>query len=438
MLPLEAGLFDLVIFDEASQVRVEDAVPSIYRAKSVVVVGDPKQMPPTNFFSAVEYIEDDDDADEDNPELTQSILDLAAQIYPPQMLEWHYRSRAESLIAFSNRAFYGGKLIAAPNPHFLTEGEAMKMHIVERAYFNQKAGNQEEAECLVSRLAELLSNDPSKSYGIITMGQSQKAAIEAAIENRIKRDNQFKAAVEKAFSYSDTDTDTDTELFVKNLENVQGDERDVILLSVGYAPSSPKKKLYMNFGPLSKLGGGRRLNVAITRAKQRIEIFCSFEPSLIQTDEAAFAKNPDMVMFGRYLKYAQAVYNKQDDTVEKVLNSFGVSGAITTRKSSGFSQVVKLRLEELGYTVSSEIGSNGFYVDLGIHHPVIPTNYMVGIECDGAIFHSLPYARDRDKLRQELLESRGWKILRVWSQDWSRDWKKEIARLDSAIKEMLD
>ncbi|MFO2495073.1 AAA domain-containing protein [Legionella pneumophila serogroup 1] len=435
VLPISMGLFDIIIFDEASQVRVEDAIPSIYRAESMVVVGDPKQMPPTNFFSAIEYVDDDDD--ENDSELSQSILDLSSQIYPSVILEWHYRSRSESLIAFSNRAFYGGRLIAAPNPYYLTEGEVIKFHLINDAYFNPKDGNKLEAEAIVDRLAELLQmHSKEKSIGVIAMGQTQMVAIEDAIERRMLSDIKFKNNIEMARSH--VDCETDAYFFVKNLENVQGDERDIILISVGYAPSAPGKKLFMNFGPLSKQGGGRRLNVAITRAKQKIEIVCSFDPNQIPTEEKDFGKNPDLVYFGRYLKYVKAISDKNYHEAKTILDSFGIGGAITTRKSSSFSKDVQRRLEELGYKVSAEIGSSGFYIDLCIHHPVIHTNFVLGIECDGALFHSTPYARDRDKIRQELLESRGWKIERIWSQDWSKDWKSEIARIDSRLKNILD
>ncbi|WP_115712676.1 AAA domain-containing protein [Legionella sainthelensi] len=435
VLPISMGLFDIIIFDEASQVRVEDAIPSIYRAKSMVVVGDPKQMPPTNFFSAIEFVDDDDD-DENDSDLSQSILDLSSQIYPSEILEWHYRSRSESLIAFSNRAFYGGRLIAAPNPYFLTEGDVIKFHQINNAYFNQKDGNKIEAESLVDRLAELLQvHSKEKSFGVIAMGQTQMVAIEDAIERRILTDVNFKNNIKMARTH--IDSETDAHFFVKNLENVQGDERDIILISVGYAPSASGKKLFMNFGPLSKQGGSRRLNVAITRAKQKIEVVCSFDPNQIQTEEKDFGKNPDLVLFGRYLKYAKAISDKNYSEVKTILDSFGIGGAITTRKSSSFSKDVKRRLEELGYMVSAEIGSSGFYIDLCIHHPIIHTNFVLGIECDGALFHSTPYARDRDKIRQELLESRGWKIERIWSQDWSKDWKSEIARIDDRLKKIL-
>lgn len=426
MLPLQKDLFDVIIFDEASQVRVEDAIPSIYRAASMIVVGDNKQMPPTNFFSGGSGDDDDDDI-----EIAPSVLDLASQVYPSVLLEWHYRSKSESLIAFSNRAFYGGKLIAAPNPRILTAGGALQFRKVDNGYFTSRDGNVEEAEQIVTKLIKLLKENPDRSYGVIAMGQKQATAIEEAIERRVESSTEASRLFEKAFAFKDGDADA--ALFVKNLENVQGDERDVIILSVGYAPAGEGKKMRMNFGPLGTKGGGRRLNVAITRAKSQMYVFCSFEPSLIPITEEAFSKNPEACVFGRYLNYAKAVSDENLDQALLIINSFPMGAAITSRKSSRFALDVKRRLEANGHKVSAEIGSSGFYIDLGIHHPVIQSNFALGVECDGAIFHSTPYARDRDKIRENLLRTRGWKIERIWSQDWSRDWQKEIIRIETAL-----
>jgi hypothetical protein len=426
LLPLQKGLFDVIIFDEASQVRVEDAIPSIYRASTMIVVGDNKQMPPTNFFSGSVVDEEEDDI-----EIAPSVLDLASQVYPSVLLEWHYRSRAESLIAFSNRAFYGGKLIAAPNPRVMTAGGALKFHSIKDGYFTSKDGNETEADRLVSHLIEMLRHNSERSYGVIAMGQKQAVAIDEAIARRIENDSEARKLYEKAISFKDGEADA--ALFVKNLENVQGDERDVIILSVGYASSGEGKKLRMNFGPLGKKGGGRRLNVAVTRAKSEMHVFCSFDPNLIPIDEEQFVKNPDLCVFGRYLNYSKAVSDESLELALNILDSFPVAGVMTARKSSRFALDVKRRLEENGHKVSAEIGSSGFYIDLGIHHPVLQANFALGIECDGAIFHSTPYARDRDKIRESLLRSRGWKIERIWSQDWSKDWRREIVRIETAL-----
>ncbi|MCC6138812.1 MAG: AAA family ATPase [Bdellovibrionaceae bacterium] len=430
ILPLESGLFDVIIFDEASQVRVEDAIPSIYRASTMIVVGDDKQMPPTAFFSGGST----DDDDEEGEDIAPSVLDLASQVYPSVLLEWHYRSRSEALIAFSNRAFYGGRLIAAPNPQTLTSSGAINFHRVDNGFFSFKHGNVTEADTVIENLIKELQSNPNQSFGIIAMGVSQASALQEALEKKMNSDSKVSELIEKAMQFKHGDADAG--LFIKNLENVQGDERDVILLSVGYAPPTAGKKLRIGFGPLSMKGGGRRLNVAVTRAKNKMHVFCSFSPSELPTGEDTFSKNPDLCYFGRYLKYAEAVSNGRIEVATGILDTFPMSGVITSRKSSRFSLDVKRRLVEKGYEVSSEIGTSGFYIDLAIHHPTLKSNFLVGIECDGAIFHSTPYARDRDKIRQSLLESRGWKIVRVWSQDWSADWKKEVLRLDLLIKDI--
>ncbi|MFN4895311.1 MAG: AAA domain-containing protein [Pseudomonadota bacterium] len=432
MLPLQKEIFDLIVFDEASQVRVEDAIPSIYRASRLVVVGDRQQMPPTNFFDSGLVVEDDEDDVEDIPE---SILDLALQVYPDVLLEWHYRSKNEALIAFSNRAFYGGRLIAPPNPQLLTQGQPIEFHQLSDAYFSTRSGNQIEAEAVVDRVEQLIRENPARSIGILALGQSQMRAIDQVIEQRMK-DSVFRQLIEDASNLKDGEADVG--FFVKNLENVQGDERDVIVMSVGYAPARQGRKLYKNFGPLSKKGGGRRLNVAVTRAKSKVVVFCSFSPDEIDTDEAAFAHNPDTVYFGRYLKYARAVSANDLESTHRVLNSFPMAGVLSSRKPTRFNLDVKRRLEELGYRVSTEIGSCGYFVDLGVHHPIDERRFILGIECDGALFHSTPYARDRDKVREELLRARGWEIARIWSTDWSKDWRSEVRRIHELLRDRMN
>lgn len=432
ILPLIKGMFDVIVFDEASQIRVEDAIPAIFRATSMVVVGDPKQMPPTNFFLGGISDEEEDSEDET---LAESILDLASRVYPAQMLEWHYRSRSDSLIAFSNKAFYGGRLIAPPSVKAFGQDGALKFINVENAYFTQKNGNIKEAERVIEILAEVLIENSDQSIGIIAMGQSQRVALEVALESRMQTDKIFANSIKIAEARREGEAQVG--FFIKNLENVQGDERDIIFISVGYAPPKPGKKLFLNFGPLSKSGGSRRLNVAVTRARSKLYVFASLNPDDIPTNEAAFAENPDSACFGRYLKYVRAMSFGFIDQANEILNSFGVSGVLTRRKSSSFAQDVARRLRHCGYVVSLEVGSSGFFIDVAVHHPLIPGNFILGIECDGAIFHSTPYARDRDKAREKLLTDRGWKIIRIWGPDWSRSWENELERLKSAINKIL-
>lgn len=433
ILPLVKGMFDIIVFDEASQVRVEDAIPAIYRASSMVVVGDPKQMPPTNFFLGGGGDESDED-DEEDLDLAESILDLSARIYPAQILEWHYRSRSEALIAFSNRAFYGGRLIAAPNPQSLGQDGSLSFVQVQDATFSQRLGNTMEAKAVIDHLAMILKDNPNQSVGVIAMGQSQRNLLDQTLEQRMENDKTFAAAVKIAESR--TEGEAHVGLFIKNLENVQGDERDIILISVGYAPSKLGKKIYLNFGPLSRQGGNRRLNVAITRARSKVVLFCSFSPDDIPTDESAFSNNPDTACFGRYLKYVRSISSGQINEAQAILNSFGIFGILTKRASSNFSRDVWRRLRERGYEVELEVGSSGFFIDVAIHHPTIPGNFILGIECDGAMFHSTQYARDRDKAREQLLSARGWRIIRVWGPDWSRSWESEIERIEQLIKDI--
>lgn len=432
MLPNTAEIFDVIIFDEASQVRVEEAIPSIFRAKKMIVVGDDKQMPPTNFFSTSSFESDEDDV-EDEP-LEESILDLACLCYPEQMLSWHYRSRSEALIAFSNRAFYGGRLIAAPNPHCLTKGGAITFKKVDNAYFS-KSGNKVEAKQLVDHLQAVLSKRPDKSVGIIAFGVSQQKAIEDEILIRSEKDKEFRKLYDEY--YGREENGANVGLFVKNLENVQGDERDIIFLSVGYAPQEPGGKMARRFGPLSVSGGERRLNVAITRAKEQVIVYCSFNPGEFSIEKESSDKNFASTCFIRYLHYVKNISDGNLIGAQNILNLFGVGGQASNRKGSRFNVDVKRVLEEKGYSVVSEVGSNGFYIDLAIQHPEIPKNYILGIECDGAIFHSSPYARERDRSRQILLESRGWNIYRIWSRDWSQNREEEITKLVKKIEDVL-
>lgn len=419
-LPNRSCLFDLVVFDEASQVKVEDALPSVYRAKKLVVVGDDKQMPPTNFFS----LSHEDDDEDEGFEVAESILDMASMVYPTEMLEWHYRSRSEALIAFSNRAFYGGRLIAVPNPGALGSDGSITFRR-NYGYFTS-SGNAEEARVVVDFLVDKLIENPERSIGVIAMGVSQQKAIEKEIDER-RGDETFRKALE--INEGLIIEGAYAGIFIKNLENVQGDEREEIIISVGYAPPGEGKRMRKAFGPLSLKGGGRRLNVAITRAKARVDVFCSFDPSEIQTDADAWAKNPDTVYFGRYLKFTKAVSDGKIDIAKSILGSFGMGGVRTRRSPTRFNLHVKRELESLGYRVATEIGTCGYFIDLAIEDPVNANAFVLGIECDGAVFHSTEYARDRDRARQKLLESRGWRIHRIWSTDWSLRKDEEIQKI---------
>lgn len=417
MLPFEAGLFDYVIFDEASQVVVEDSFPAIYRGKSLIVVGDQNQMPPTSFFKTTEDFDD-----EELEELPESILDLAINVYPQISLKGHYRSKSQELISFSNSAFYDGELRAVPNP---TKQSPFKFHQLDNCYFNYKKGNPEEAKAVVNRLEQILNEDPEHSVGILVMGMSQMNAIELAIEERCESDGSFQDLIEVA--YQKTKGDEDVGLFVKNLENIQGDERDIILMSVGYAAAAKGKKLRKSFGPLSSSGGSRRLNVAITRAKSRIEVFCSFDPESIEmNDSSTFELNT----FLKYLCFVKAISSNERKKAKKIIASFKPTKQSSSKRSTHLASQVISKLTENGLEVEREVGDCGFFLDMAI---VKDGSYKLGIECDGASFFSPNYARERDVSRSQLLKSRNWKVYKMGLMDWVNDPEGEIGKI---VKEL--
>jgi very-short-patch-repair endonuclease len=428
-LPNIPELFDVVIFDEASQVRVEAALPCLYRAKKAIVVGDPNQMPPTNFFELSSVEDEEDDDEESFIELENSILDLAQLKFPRELLTWHYRSRDEALITFSNRAFYAGKLIAVPNPKVIAQEPRAYSFVQVPGFYNSKTGNVVEAQAVAGFVQQHLLSGDTRSIGVIAFGEVQRRAVEEALSKLREGNSQFDGAYTRAFEKNEEG------LFVKNLENVQGDERDVIVLSIGYAPPAAGKKLRLHFGPLTIQGGERRLNVAITRAKKQMAIFCSFDPTLIPSSNEDLSNNRRNALIGKFLQYARSVAQGDQEQAITILDSLGTPGLGNARKGiNRFEADVKRELEKEGHQVDAQIGTCGFFIDLAVRHPSIPGNYIIGIECDGAQFHSTPYARERDKIREALLRSRGWKIHRVWSQDWSQSRSAEIARMLVAVK----
>lgn len=425
VLPQEP-LFDVVIFDEASQIRMEVATSVLGRAKRAVIVGDIKQMPPTSFFAS----KDDDDVDCEEDEPFESLLDYALLRYPDILLEWHYRSRHDALIAFSNRAFYGGLLVATPSTSDGASASALRFVQVSNATFSQPNGNPVEAEQIARLVEETLDAMPTATLGVICPGKCQVDAVEKALEKRAGESPEFRRRLEAARDR--TEDDVDVGFFVKELENVQGDERDIIILGVGYAPPRLGASLRKQFGPISSKGGERRLNVAITRAREKMIVVTSFDPNEIDISEEGATAT-----FGRYLQYAKAVADGDNQGAGQILDMFPMAGVLTQRKPSRFNLAVKRRLEELGYLVSTEVGSCGYFIDLGIHHPSFHRRFILGIECDGAIFHSSEYARERDRARERLLRSRGWQIARIWSTDWSRDWRREVERIDRIIRDLI-
>ena len=416
LIPKGTVQFDLVIFDEASQVRPVDAFGSILRGKKAIVIGDKQQLPPTTFFDKLSELDgEDEDEDEalENPADMESILDLfLAKGAPERMLRWHYRSLHQSLIAVSNSEFYDNKLVIFPSPVKQPGDLGVVLHYDPDTVYvpgARRHHNPKEAEAIARAVMRHARDFPDRTLGVVAFSLSQAHLIEDCIERERRLgdplDGFFNDHPEEPF-------------FVKNLENVQGDERDVMFISVGYGKQQ-SGKLAMNFGPLNRKGGERRLNVLITRARRRCEVFCNFRADDLRLEKDA---ERGVVALKRYLQYAET---------GKLLEVVQPSGK---EPDSPFEEEVAERLREAGYEVHHQIGESGYFVDLGVVDPSHPGRYLMGIECDGRSYHSAKWARDRDRLRQEVLEARGWRIYRVWSTDWFHDPEGEARRLIEAIE----
>jgi len=400
---LEPGAieFDLLVIDEASQMRPADALGAVARCKQLVVVGDSKQLAPSSFFDRISNADEDDD-DQFEATVSESILDAVAPVFARRQLRWHYRSRHPSLIAFSNLHFYENRLMLFPSPHFSGEALGIRFQYHRDGVFEGQV-NLVEAQALVARVVELILRDRSVSLGVATMNAKQRDLIERLLEEEAKNDASFAEAWE-------VNRLEDEPLFVKNLENVQGDEREIMIISCTYGRSQPSGRVMQRFGPINSADGGRRLNVLFTRSRTRMEIFSSMLPSDIIIGE----KSSDGVKALRgMLRYAET------GVIEGT-----ISGG--REPDSDFEIAVARLLEFHGYEVECQIGVAGFFIDLGVKHPHRDGEYILGIECDGAAYHSSKSARDRDRIREEILEGMGWTIERIWSTDWFTDPEKAL------------
>jgi very-short-patch-repair endonuclease len=408
--------FDLVVMDEASQLKPEDAIGALARGGQVVIVGDPKQLPPTTFFQRVSLDAEDDDADDSRTavEEGESILDVASTLFQPvRRLRWHYRSRHHSLIAFSNNEFYQRNLIIFPSAYHDDPSLGVKHHSVRDGVF-ENGRNPREAAVVVEAVLEHMRQHPNESLGVVTLNFEQRELVEELLDQRLRDDPAAIAYQERMKGGQET-------LFVKNLENVQGDERDVIFISTTYGPDA-RGNQFQRFGPINGVNGHRRLNVLFTRAKKRSVVFSSLDPERIQTT----ANSPwGLRTLKQYLIFARTgVLQQADDGLDQPTNDFERSvGAV---------------LKEKGYDVVPQVGVAGFFIDLGVKHPAKAGAFLLGIECDGAGYHSGRSARDRDRLRQEILVNLGWKIHRVWSTDWFRSRDSEIKRLLRSLEALLE
>ena len=403
--------FDLVVFDEASQVRPVDALGALMRTKKAVVVGDSRQLPPTSFFERAAQ-SDESDGDTVTADI-ESILGLfSSGGAPERRLRWHYRSRHESLIAVSNREFYDNNLMVFPSPDINREAAGLRFHHLPGAVFDRgrSATNRLEAEAVAQAVMDHADRNPELSLGVAAFSVAQAQAIQDRLELLRRQDGSreeyFAAHPEEPF-------------FVKNLENVQGDERDVIFISVGYGRNDTGQ-VAMNFGPINNEGGERRLNVLITRAKQQCHVFTNLRADDIDLDRS---KAIGVRALKTFLAYAETGILPMDVPQE---SDFAVD--------SPFQRAVTAAVRGRGYDVAEEVASGGYFIDLAIRDQASPGRYILGIECDGAKYHSARSARDRDRLRESVLEGLGWKLHRIWSTDWFRHPERELERTVQAIE----
>ena len=428
ILPLEMGIFDMLIFDEASQMYVEKGVPSIYRAKKVVVAGDHKQLRPSSLgVGRIDYESDEDDLDDIVSAALEeeSLLDLARARYDSILLNFHYRSKYEELIAFSNYAFYGGRLYVSPN---VVTPARPPIEVFKVDGLWEDKSNMAEAQKIVQLLKEFFSQRKNgETVGIITFNASQRDLINDVLDEECANDPGFGKVV--ADEMKRFDNGEDVGLFIKNIESVQGDERDVIMFSIGYAKNS-EGKLMQRFGWLNNRGGENRLNVAISRAKKKIFIVTSFDPEDLQVDET---KNEGPRILKKYLQYARAISDGERELADSILHSFGDDRWRTAEEfdSGRIADRIFNALTRKGYTVERNVGIGGYQIDLAVKQN---DRYILGIECDSRLYELSSSTRERDYHRQKYLESRGWKIHRVWTPGMWKDPEKEISRIIQAIE----
>lgn len=403
--------FDVLIIDEASQMRPEDALGALIRCAQAVVVGDPEQLPPSDFFVAAETR--DEEEIEDSPE--ESILELGRRCWRPmRMLGVHYRSRHQSLIAYSNREFYDDRLLVYPSPVLDDPDFGITcQRVADGGYEAGQGRNPLEARAIVAEAAALMRRRIDRSIGIVAVNKAQSELIETLMDEVAASDPEIQA-------YRQRWDDTLESFFVKNLENVQGDERDIILVSTVYGRTA-EGIFHQNFGPINKAYGHRRLNVLFTRAKRRLALFTSLDPSQILTE----GKQRGVRVLKEFLEYA-------------------ASGTIQHGRQTGqepdsdFERWFLSRLKSAGYVAHPQVGVAQYRIDIGVVHPDRPGSYIIGLECDGATYHSSKSARDRDRLRQSVLEELNWRIHRVWSTDWYRDPEREFDRLVQKIESLRE
>ncbi len=417
--------FDLVIFDEASQICTEDAIGAIMRSKAMIVVGDNRQLPPTSFFMASNDAENDLDEPDQMPDAFESILDACMAVgVPTRMLRWHYRSRHEALIAFSNQHFYAQQLATFPAAQPNQNHGIVFEHVAEGMYDRRGTRtNQPEAQRVADLVCAHVHRSPQRSLGVVAFSQAQQLAILGELEHRYAADPSLALLF---------DEDRLEPFFVKNLENVQGDERDVIIFSIGYGSDS-RGRMLMNFGPLNQQGGERRLNVAVTRAREQMLLVSSLLPSDIDPHRV---KQPGPLLLRDYLEYAEnggplerRIPGTRRATLRDQQNDTDAFPSIED-------ELVRT-LAETGVPLNRQIGHSAFRIDIAVREAHTAGHYLLGIECDGNDYRDAPTARDRERLREQVLANLGWRIHRVWSAAWFQDPQAELDRIFALINDAL-
>ena len=419
--------FDLLVIDEASQVKPEDALGAIVRADQIIVVGDQKQLPPTSFFDRSMAGGDDAEQYDDELDSEEALARIAAQQVSSMesvlslchardmhgdILRWHYRSQHPSLIEVSNHQFYDDRLIYPPSPTHEARDIGMIFEKVDGVYDRGRTRqNQIEAKAIAEAVIRHAREHANLSLGVATFSTNQRDAILNSLEF-LRSEN---PELEAFFSENKRER-----FFVKSLENVQGDERDVIFVSVGYGRDG-NGYMTQGFGPVTQEGGERRLNVLFTRAKRICRVFSSITYNDIRLDGDV---PPGRKALARFLKYAE-------------LGDLDIPQITGQGTDSPFEDAVAAALVRHGYEVATQVGSAGFRIDLAISDPKRKGHFALGIECDGATYHSSRWARERDRLRQTVLEAKGWRIHRIWSTDWFEQPEKELNRLLAAVEDSL-
>ena len=454
-LPLDASHFDVVIFDEASQITLEEAIPSLFRAAQAIVVGDEMQLPPTNFFSSRQADDDDDPLTfEEQGELVQldlqsnSLLNHAARNLPSRMLGWHYRSRSETLISFSNWAFYQGRLLTVPDERLAPAGRAeltatsagdavanvdgmlataVSFHFMQHGLYDKRR-NAAEAAYIAALVRELLRQKSRPSVGIVAFSEAQQEEIESALDELAEQDSNFRAELEQEFA-----READGQfagLLVKNLENIQGDERDIIILSVCYA-KAPDGRMRMNFGPINQSGGEKRLNVAFSRARQHMALVASIHAREITNDY-----NDGARCLKNYLEYAAACSQGDMATVQRVLRSLSLdrdARGSDGRPSDAVLTQISQALTALGYLVDADIGQSHFRCNLAVRRAT-DSEYRLGILVDTDEHYRQLDILDRDLMKPGLLRTFGWRVSTVLTKDWWENPQEVLERIVRALE----